>query len=292
MTLAPSPTASPQPHVPLITTTAAVDPTTPAAGGLIESVSLWKTLGYMSFNETAPFSFGFVRPQALTHIHPSVHGHTKPLVLALERTLGTNVSGYPLYTLVIRGGQAGAAAEHLGYLITADMSHDAVQRWLAFLQRNLNLHPHTLLLDPEDIVGHAAASLVFGHSCILLWAIDRLESRWSHEALPLIAHSASALGYSGGRSVADVVMALLAPSAEGYQQPSTMQIHASSSAPLLAAHDAAHSPMSLCFHSTSPFLAPVPAPPIAAQSPPPASAAHGDAALAKANALFHATCNA
>ncbi|KAJ1956375.1 hypothetical protein EC988_001379, partial [Linderina pennispora] len=138
-----------------------------ATTGLTQWMALWKTLGHLPFVETEPFSFGFVRAQAASCL-PSPTDHCPSLVLSLERAMGTNINGYPLYTLSVLDPED-SSSEHLAYLVTADMSHGAVQRWLVHLRDTLHMSPQTCILDPDDIAGHAAVNMAFGSECLVLW---------------------------------------------------------------------------------------------------------------------------
>ncbi|KAJ1945804.1 glucosidase II, partial [Linderina macrospora] len=218
-----------------------VAPVRPAAG-VEQWMALWKTLGHLPFVETAPFSFGFVRAQALAQI-PSKDDHVSSLVLSLERAMGTNLNGYPLYTLLVLNTETNSS-EHLAYLVTADMSHGALQRWLEQLRLALRLRPQTCLLDPDDIAGHTAINLVFGSECLVLWALDRMRSWWLVDALPVHTH-ARALNYSNGRLVEEVIWALLTLAIEGDPYDRRVKTHFRSTALFYLAAAAA----SLCMHA-------------------------------------------
>ncbi|KAJ1945719.1 hypothetical protein EC988_005692, partial [Linderina pennispora] len=185
---------------------------TQPSAGVEQWMALWKTLGHLPFVESAPFSFGFVRAQAASCL-PSPADHCPSLVLSLERAMGTNINGYPLYTLSVVSTET-SSSEPLAYLVTADMSHGALQRWLDQLRLALGLRPQTCLLDPDDIAGHTAINLVFGSECLVLWAMDRLKAWWLADALPVHTH-ARALNYSNGRLVEEVIWALLTLAIEG-----------------------------------------------------------------------------
>ncbi|KAJ1941828.1 hypothetical protein FBU59_003383, partial [Linderina macrospora] len=183
-----------------------------ATSGLTQWMTLWKTLGHLPFVETAPFSFGFVRAQALSCL-PSKDDHVSSLVLSLERAMGTNIQGFPLYTLSVLDPED-SSSEHLGYLVTADMSHGAVERWLEHLRDSLHMSPQTCILDPDDIAGHAAVNMAFGSECLVLWVLDCTKCWWLAVELPSFA-DIRAPKYGNVRPVEEIIWTLLALAIDG-----------------------------------------------------------------------------